>query len=81
MRETSYELKELLNEVEKLMNEVREIELKLKLEIKQTEKQNNNYISIMKTCVIASVMYIFLNKIIDKVFLWCLNVFVTNRNL
>ena len=42
LREMYYELKELLNVVNKLMNEVRETELKLELKIEQMEKQNNN---------------------------------------
>ena len=38
------------------------------------EKQNNNLIFIIKTCIITSVVYVFLNKIIEKVIVWYMDI-------
>jgi len=58
----------VLKDLKNLMNEFGEIELKLELKLQKMETRNNNYISIMKTCIVNFVMYVFLNKIFDKVF-------------
>ena len=53
--------------MKKLTNKIR-VKLKLEFKLEQMEKQNNNHISIMKTCIVAIVVYVFLTKIIEKVF-------------
>ena len=51
---------------------------RLELKLEQTEKENNNHISLIKTCIVAFVVYVFLNKIIDKVFMRCIVVMCNN---
>ena len=66
LKEIYNELQGVLNELKKLMREIRETELKLELKLEQMEKQNNNHISIIRTCIITFVVYVFLNKLLIK---------------